>query len=134
MGVNVLFQSFDVSASGLKAERTRMNVVAQNIANAEVTRGKDGAPYRRKEVLFRSVLGGTGGVRVSDVVDDPSPFQSVYQPGHPHAGSDGMVLMPNVDIPLEMVDLMTASRAYEANLLAMRTFRDMAERSLSLLR
>ncbi|MFO0982187.1 MAG: flagellar basal body rod protein FlgC [Planctomycetota bacterium] len=111
-----------------------MNVVAQNISNAETTRTKDGTPYRRKEVLFRALLDGSGGVDVAGVVDDQSPFQSVYIPGHPHADQNGMVLMPNVDIPLEMVDSMTASRAYEANLLAMRSFRDMAERTLSLLR
>lgn len=134
MGMNVFFQPLDVSASGLRAERARMNVVAQNISNAETTRTKDGTPYRRKEVLFRALLDGSGGVDVAGVVDDQSPFQSVYIPGHPHADQNGMVLMPNVDIPLEMVDLMTASRAYEANLLAMRSFRDMAERTLSLLR
>lgn len=137
MGIDRLFNSLDVSASGLKAERRRMDVVAQNIANAHVTRGDDGAPYRRREVLFESMLARGDkqmqGVKVSGVVKDLSPYIEIVDPGHPDADPDtGVVLMPNVKVPFEMVDMITAARAYEANLNLIKTFKDMVERALSI--
>jgi flagellar basal-body rod protein FlgC len=131
-----LFRCLDVSASGLRAERTRMDIVAQNIANANVTRTESGGPYARREVLFESLVGRSGkalsGVRVKGVVRDRSPFIEVVDPGHPDADENGVVLMPNVKVPFEMVDLITAARAYEANLNLIKTFRDMVERALSI--
>ncbi len=135
----------DISASGLAAERQRMEVVANNIANAHTTRTPGGGPYRRQQVVFaaalQSALGGAasgvgevGGVRVVGIQPDLSALPRVYSPGHPDADEDGFVTMPNVKLPNEMVDLMTASRAYEANLKALRTFKKMAEQALSLLR
>lgn len=136
MGMDNLFRCLDVSASGLKAERTRMDIVAQNIANAGVTRTDSGLPYARREVLFESLVGRRGealaGVRVKGVVRDDSPFIEVVDPGHPDADENGVVLMPNVKVPFEMVDLITAARAYEANLNLIKTFRDMVERALSI--
>jgi len=131
------FKCFDISASGLKAEQARMDVVARNIANAGVTRGQGGGPYRRQEVLFETVLGrrgrALGGVRVAGVVPDESPFLEIYNPSHPQADPEtGMVLMPNVKIPFEMVDMISAARAYEANLNLMKYFRDMVERALQM--
>lgn len=136
MGFDSFFRSIDVSASGLKAEQTRMDTIAQNIANAHVTRGEGGEPYRRQEVLFETVLERDGhplgGVRVYDVVSDDSPFIEVQDPGHPDADADGLVKMPNVKLPFEMVDMITATRAYEANLNLIKTFKQMVERVLSM--
>ena len=134
----------DVSASGLAAERLRMEIASNNIANARSTRSLDGGPYRRQQVVFaaeverqtasdRSADASLGGVRVVDVVADESPLPQVHNPGHPDADENGMVTMPNVQLPHEMVDLVTASRAYEANLKALQIYRQMNEQSLSLL-
>jgi len=136
MGLDNFFNSLDVSASGLRAERARMDMVAQNIANANVTRTAEGGPYRRREILFESIMKngrtGQGGVEISGVVEDMSPFIKIKDPGHPDADSNGMVLMPNVKMPFEMVDMITAARAYEANLNMVKSFRDMVERALSI--
>jgi flagellar basal-body rod protein FlgC len=136
MSMDDLFRCLDVSASALKAERTRMDIVAQNIANAGATRTESGGPYRRREVHFESLVGrgakGFGGVRVKGVVLDDSPFIELHNPGHPDADENGVVLMPNVKVPYEMVDMITAARAYEANLNLIRTFREMVERAINL--
>lgn len=134
---------FDISASALTAERARLAVIAQNIANAQVTRMPDGQPYRRQRVLFESVLqtakgkkGGAlpaGAVRAT-VAPDDSPFPRVKQPGHPDADKDGWVNMPNVNVIDEMVDLLDASRTYEANLSALRTYRQMLQQTLEMTR
>ena len=140
------FASVDISATGLTAERYRMEVIANNIANAHSTRTAEGGPYRRQQVVFASrlddVLGGSGGdktgslggVEVVGINPDYSDFPKVFNPGHPDADADGMVTMPNVKVPNEMVDLITASRAYEANLQSIRSFRQMAQQTLTLLR
>jgi flagellar basal-body rod protein FlgC len=145
-----LFGGLEISASGLTAERLRMDVTAENLANAQTTRGADGQPYRRKEVLLqeapgsfgaslsKAMGGGTasqgGGVQVAGVVQDSSPLKRVYDPGHPDADAQGYVSMPNVDTVTEMVDLISASRAYEANVTAMNAAKQMFSRTLELLR
>jgi flagellar basal-body rod protein FlgC len=148
MSFETLFNAANISATGLSAERIRMEVVASNIANAYATRSANGGPYRRQDVVFSTLLnerlagmpGGLpgleqlGGVFVDDIVDDPSEFPRIYQPGHPDADKDGFVLMPNVQMPMEMVNLITASRAYEANLKVLQAFRQQAEQALILLR
>ena len=134
-----LFGGLSISGSGMTAERVRMDVIAENLANAESTRGPDGQPYRRKNVVlgeaggqsFEDVL---TGVRVKAVVEDPSPGRKVYDPGHPDADTQGFVTMPNIDTVTEMVDLITASRGYEANVQAMNAAKQMFQRSLELLR
>jgi flagellar basal-body rod protein FlgC len=139
---NPLFAAADISASGLAAERLRLEVVANNIANAFSTRSADGGPYRRQDVVFSSVLnqslGGAraklGGVQVAGIVDDMSQMRRIHNPGHPDADKDGYVTMPNIDLPVEMVNMITASRAYEANLRSMQFFRQMTEQSYGLLR
>ncbi len=148
MALDRILSATDIAASGLKAERVRMDVAANNIANAHATRtpGGDG-PYRRQQVVFASVLGNPliqnpdervatlGGVRVVGVQSDQTTeLPRVYNPAHPDADDDGFVRMPNVQIPHEMVDLLTASRSYEANLKSLQTFQRMAEQALSLLR
>ena len=132
-----------ISSSGMSAERFRMEVTANNIANANSTRSANGGPFRRQDVVFAEVLGATagpgspvalGGVQAVEVVEDPTDLPRVYMPGHPDADAEGFVRMPNVQLPIEMVNLLTASRAYEANLRAAQTFRQMNEQALSLLR
>ncbi|MEW6523413.1 MAG: flagellar basal body rod protein FlgC [Bacillota bacterium] len=135
------------SASGLTAERLRMDVIAGNLANANTTRTEEGGAYRRRVPLFaqRPLQAGSGvglgrltpdagvaGVRVTGVVLDPSPLRREYQPGHPDAGPDGYVELPNVEVVREMVDLMTASRAYEANATAVDVAKQMAMRALDI--
>jgi len=136
-----MFAASAISGTGLSAERFRMEVVANNIANANSTKSANGGPFRRQEVVFAEVLGGAGGgmptfggVQAVEVVEDQSELPRVYMPGHPEADADGMVTMPNVNLPMEMVNLMTASRAYEANLRAAQTFRTLNEQALLILR
>jgi len=144
MSEPVSMQVFDISASALSAERTRLAVISQNIANAQVTKGADGEPYRRQRVTFRSVLeeevrrgraGGlpAGGVR-ADVESVPGDFQHVKIPGHPDADKDDFVRMPNVNLVDELVDMVDASRTYEANLSALRTWKQMLARTLEMTR
>lgn len=128
------FRAFDIAASGLHAERVRLNVVANNVANADTTRTPQGGPYRRQQAVFSTVLGRLDGVRVRGVMPSSDPLRRVYEPGHPDAGPDGYVSMPNVKVPLEMIDLMAASRAYEANLATMRNFKQICQQTLKLLR
>jgi flagellar basal-body rod protein FlgC len=149
------FGALDISASGLSAERMRMDVVAENLANAQTTRGPNGGPYRRKEVVlataqgdgFRSALAGAvgsvpgqrssqqpGGVQVAGIVEDAAPARRVYDPGHPDADGQGYVSLPNVNPVTEMVDLISASRAYEANVTAMQTAKTMFTKTFDLLR
>ena len=134
-----LFGGLAISGSGMTAERLRMDVIAENLANAESTRGADGQPYRRKEVVLGAAGGQSfqdmlDGVRVKAVVEDPSPGKKIYDPGHPDADPQGFVTMPNVDTVTEMVDLITASRGYEANVQAMNAAKQMFQRTLDLLR
>ena len=134
-----LFGGLSISGSGMTAERLRMDVIAENLANAESTRGADGQPYRRKEVVLAAAGGQSfqdvlDGVRVKAVVEDTSPGKKVYDPGHPDADPQGFVTMPNVSTVTEMVDLITASRGYEANVQAMNAAKQMFQRTLDLLR
>jgi len=138
MSTKGLFGPMSISASGMSAERTRMEIIANNLANAQSTSGPNG-PYRRQEVVFEAVLGerggsAPGGVRAAEVVDDPTPFQRAYMPGHPDADPEGYVEMPNVHLPIEMVNLLTAMRSYEANLKAAQSFKQISEQALALLR
>lgn len=134
--------STGISASGMAAERRRMEVISNNIANANSTRGADGQPYRRQFVVFSADQdalaiedGALSGVKIEGVEGDQSPFNEVHMPGHPDADPEtGMVKMPNVKLPNEMVDLITASRSYEANLKALSLFKEMVEQTLTLLR
>jgi flagellar basal-body rod protein FlgC len=174
-----MFSSLDISASGLSAERLRMNVIANNIANAGTTRTSEGGPYRRQVVDFQAALNGpkilvpqdppptvtggpgtmpggrgtaapgaratavtapaaeryavlSAGVEVARVTTDPTEFPMVYDPGHPDADAKGYVKMPNVNPVVEMMDLMAASRAYEANVNALGVSRDMANKTLEI--
>ncbi len=147
-----MFGGLEISASGLTAERLRMDVAAENLANAQTTRGADGGPYRRKSVVLQEAASGfgaqlttamgrsagrggsTGGVEVAGISEDQAPARQIYDPGHPDANAQGYVSMPNVDTVAEMVDLITASRGYEANVTAMQASKQMFTKTLELLR
>jgi flagellar basal-body rod protein FlgC len=131
------FGVFQVSASALSAQRQRMNVIASNLANAQSTKTADGGPYRRQDVVFSTDpveqgQDGLVGVKVSSIVKDDSPFKSVYDPGHPDADKDGFVSMPNVSVIEEMVNMMMASRAYEASVQSFDTAKTMFTKTLEL--
>jgi flagellar basal-body rod protein FlgC len=132
----------DVLSSGLSAERTRMNVTASNLANLNTSRTDAGGPYQRLDPVlqtvplkrpFRDVLDAQiHGVRVQDIAADPSPPREVYDPGHPDAGADGYVQLPNINMVEEMVNLITASRAYEAGVTSLQSIKAMAQRALAI--
>lgn len=130
-----LISTLKVSASGLSAERLRMDLIADNLANANTTRTPDGQPYRRKVAIFEPITPTPrmpGGVRVAQIAADASPPRMVYDPSHPDADANGYVTYPNVDIVHEMVDMITASRAYEANIQAFNAAKDMFMRTLDI--
>ena len=147
-----MFDAFDISASALTAERMRMDVTAENLANAQTPRPANGGPYRRKEVVLQEVAQGggfagslraamgaggagrPGGVEGAGIAEDSTPNKMVYDPGHPDADANGYVAMPNVDSVTEMVDLISASRAYEANVTALQSAKTMFSKTLDLLR
>jgi flagellar basal-body rod protein FlgC len=144
-----LFSSLSVSASGMNAQRTRAELLVENLANAETTRTADGGPYRRKDVVFQSngvdapfssvladQMNGSGstGVAVSDVVVDQRDPERRYLPGHPDAGADGYVAFPRLNPAEEMVDLVSASRGYQANVASMTSVKEMLQRSIDLLK
>jgi flagellar basal-body rod protein FlgC len=145
-----LFDAIDAAGSGLTAERLRMDVTAENLANAQTTRGADGQPYRRKEVVLAERAGGAfgstlaaamggdrsagRGVEVAAIEEDQGPPRMLYDPGHPDANADGYVAMPNVNPVTEMVDLISASRAYEANVTSIQTAKSMFSKTLDVLR
>jgi flagellar basal-body rod protein FlgC len=139
-GIQKLFEGMRASSSGMAAERVRIDVVAKNLANAEVTRTPDGGPYRREVVRFAPILRKTAdgrkeiaGVHVAGIEQDrKTPFERVRIPGHPDADASGWVTMPNVNPTMEMADLITAVRAYEANANAAESFTRMAELALRL--
>lgn len=141
------FNSINVSASGLTAERLRMDLISENIANANVTRTASGTPYRRKVAVFRAqesnsfeqlltaASGRTSsgnGVEVAGIAEDQSPFKKEYNPNHPDADADGYVSLPNVEVVNEMINLISASRAYEANITAVNTTKSMAMKALEI--
>ena len=133
-----LIPGIDVTSGALAAQKMRLDIVAQNIANAQTTRTPQGGPYQRQIVSFESELmkrsdgSSVQTVRVGGITPDTTPGQQVYNPQHPDAGPDGMVRMPNVNLAYEMVDLITASRAYEANLAFAKDARQLAQKTLDI--
>lgn len=137
-------QSLNISGSGLTAQRFRMDVISENIANQDATRTENGGPYKRKMVVlstannFKNMMISNlseyepGGVEVSEIVEDQSEFKLVYNPEHPDADENGYVSMPNVDTLKETVDMMEAYRAYQANITALNTTKQMAIKALEI--
>jgi len=146
------FDAISIAASGLTAERVRMDVTSENLANADTTNGANGQPYQEQQVVLQSVGGGTsfsqalsgamgtssgavpGGVEVAGITSSTTPDQEVYDPGNPSANSQGYVKMPNVNSVNEMVDMIDESRSYESDVTAMSTAKDMFEKTLDLLK
>jgi flagellar basal-body rod protein FlgC len=146
------FDAISIAASGLTAERVRMDVTSENLANADTTQGANGQPYQRQEVVLQQVGGGfnaalssamgtsaangtaAGGVQVAGIVSDSTPDQEVYDPGNPSANAQGYVKMPNVNSVNEMVDMIDESRSYESDVTAMNTAKQMYEKTLGLLK
>ena len=152
------FSALNISASGITAERMRLDVVSENISNLKTTRTEDGGPYKRKMVVFETVkersfqdvlngaargvrgrngqkigsIGAAGGVRVAEIVEDDRDFKPVYDPLHPDADVDGYVMMPNIDLVKETIDGMSASRGYDANLTAFNAIKAMASKALEI--
>ena len=130
-----LFNTMRISASGLSAERLRMDTITSNITNATTTRGEDGKPYVRKIAVFQENLDnakGLNGVKAVGIVDDKSPLKEVYDPTHPDANEEGYVTMPNVNLLNEMADMIAASRSYEANVTAFNTMKAMVTKALDI--
>ena len=135
-----LLSAMNASSSALDAQRTRMEVAVSNLANAESTRSADGQPYRRREVVLETQSWAAShdgdvtatGVKVAAVLEDQTTFRRPYEPSHPDADADGFVAVPNVDVPEEMVDMLGAARAYQANLTAIGLIRDTIQRALEL--
>lgn len=142
------FGSLDTSASGLTAQRLRLDVISQNMANASTTRTEDGGPYKRKSVVFEQVQNepsssfssilnekkqsGNNGVRVAQIVEDESEGSLVYDPTHPDANEEGYVEMPNVNVIDEMVNMISASRSYEANVNSFNSMKAMFTKALEI--
>jgi flagellar basal-body rod protein FlgC len=141
-----LIQCIDIAASGMKAQRARLNVISMNLANANTTRTEDGKPYRRKTVIFETIpvngsfedqLRGSldnqvQAVRVKEVIPVSGDFKRVYDPSHPDADENGYLYLPNVNLVQEMVQMLNANRSYEANAAAVKTAREMALRALEI--
>ena len=140
-----LFTTFDIAASGLKAQTTRLNTISANLANAETTVTPEGGPYRKKSVVFQTrempfrdqlqgalQAGQARGVEVARIVEDTEPPQLVFDPSHPDARADGYVEMPNVNVLKEMVDMMSATRSYEANTTTIKSAKRMALKALDI--
>ena len=140
----ILDDIMKISASGLKAERTRMEAIATNMANAQTTRTDEGGPYRKKDVVFiptdvsdkkgfEAILGEKfEGVKVDEVVDSKKPFEQMYDPYHPDADANGYVTLPNVNVMEEMGDMIAATRAYEANLNVINSAKEMSIKALDI--
>jgi flagellar basal-body rod protein FlgC len=142
-----LFSVLSIGASGMAAQRVRAEMLTENLANAETTRTPEGGPYRRKDVVFETTdvaspfssifdaqVHAPGGVAVSQIVTDTSDPEMRYMPGHPDANSDGYVAFPHINPAEDMVDLMGATRGYEANVAAISSVKDMIQRSFDLFR
>ena len=148
---NTIFTSIDASASGLTAQRKRMDIIAGNIANVDTTRTPEGGPFKRQLVVFASKTDLTfrkfpflplkiktkmkhpgEGVKILEVMKDPSPPRLKFDPGHPDANNEGYVAYPNIDVVKEMVDMISASRAYEANITSVNAAKSMAMKALSI--
>lgn len=142
----MIFKGLEISVSGMGAQRIRMDTVASNLANINVTHSENGGPYKRRVPVFEAVLEGEqkvaaqrgvaefSTVRVKKILEDNSPFRQVYEPSHPDADQNGYVAYPNVDPMREMVDMISAARSYEANLTAFNTHKDMLLKALEILR
>lgn len=134
MDVNNVFAPIDIAVSGLKAQSRQMEVISSNIANAQTVDAGTGEPYRRLEAIFKTADDGISGVEMARIARDMSDFHMLLDPGNPRANAQGYVAMPNVTLPVEMMNAMVASRAYQANAAILKRYQKMVETTLELLR
>ena len=134
MQVSGTFGPIDIAISGIRAQDENIKLIASNVANAQTTDNGMGQPYRRVEAVFKTDSDGIGGVTLERVAPDMSPFTKILKPGHPNADSDGNVSMPNVSLPIEMMNLTMATRAYQANTAILKRYQKMVNSVLELLR
>jgi flagellar basal-body rod protein FlgC len=134
MEVNNSFGPIDIAISGMQAQNKNMGVISSNVANAQSTDNGQGQPYRRLEAIFKADDDGMGGVTLEEIAADMSELPRILRPGHPDADEQGYVTMPNVDLPIEMVNLTMATRAYQANVAVLKRYQRMVETTLELLR
>ena len=134
MDSNNIFGPIDVAISGMRAQGKHMEVISSNVAHARTTEAGTGEPYRRLEPILKAEADGIGGVIVDEIVKDMSDFQTVFDPGNPQADEHGYVLMPNVNLPVEMMNLTIATRTYQANAAVLKRYQQMVETTLELLR
>ncbi len=128
-----LLTAIRINASGLTAQRQRVEVASANLANSQTTRTAEGGPYRRKDVVFQTTLeGSVAGVEVSQIVEDSRPFERRYEPGHPDADAEGYVAYPNVNAMEEIANLISAARSYEANIASISIIKTMINRTLDI--
>ena len=128
------FSVLDTAATGLSAQRIRINVISSNVANVKTTRTEEGGPYRKKNVVFEQVLYGKhkGGVKVMDILPDQKPPMLVYEPSHPDANEEGYVAYPNINPIEELVNILEASRSYEANVTIINTAKQLAQQAIGI--
>ncbi len=136
MNINSVSSPIDIAVSGMRAEWRRLGIISNNIANAKTTRNASGErqPYQRQDIVLSTSADSLGGITSIEVITDTSAFKPVYDPGHPDAGEDGFVQMPNVDIPQEMIRMLYAGRAYQANTAVLKKYQDLIEATLELLK
>jgi len=134
MKIDNSFSPVDIATSGLRSQQKNMKLISSNIANARTTDNGDGEPYRRIEALFKTDGKNIGGVTIDDISPDMSDFQKILNPGHPDADANGYVSMPNVHLPVEMINLNVAARTYQANAAILKRYQQMVETTLELLK
>ena len=134
MEVNNTFGPIDIAISGMRAQGKHMEVISSNVANARTTNAGKGKPYRRLEALFKTESDGISGVIIDEIVPDMSDFHKILDPGNPNADEQGYITMPNVNLPIEMINLTIATRAYQANAAILKRYQQMVETALELLR
>jgi flagellar basal-body rod protein FlgC len=134
MEVDVVFNPIDIAISGMRAQSKSMEIVSSNVANARTTDAGKGSPYRRLEAILKSETDGIGGVLVDNIVKDMGEFQKIFDPASPQADGDGYVSMPNVNLPVEIMNLNIATRTYQANAAILKRYQQMMETTLELLR
>ena len=134
MDVNDVFGTIDIAVSGMRAQGKNMEVITSNVANARSTDAGKGEPYRRLEAVLKAETDGISGVTVADIAKDMGDFNSIYDPGNPQADENGYVAMPNVNLPIEIMNLNIATRTYQANVAILKRYQQMVETTLELLR
>ncbi len=134
MDVNEIFGPIDIAVSGMRAQSKNMEVISSNVANARTTDAGKGEPYRRLDAVLKAETDGIGGVTIEDIAEDMEDFNRVFDPGNPRSDEHGYVAMPNVNLPIEIMNLNIATRTYQANAAILKRYQQMVETTIELLR